>query len=425
MQREAVGVGEARTSELLALTLARGFACLRFPNELESRFMQHDLARRREMIFWGGVASNLAFVGLLIVDYCMVPDQMLLAVILRLGIYVPSVAFGLYMLGHVRTPRWAERLVAVNGMLASVLSVGISVHSHSTQNVHHLVVLSAIVVFGAMIGRFWPTVAMCAVTAALHFGALYIMGQTTSAIGVAISILLGASTVFVLYGVYVLEHRARESFLVDARQAEMDAELARANEALARTVRIDPLTDLANRRHFDEFLSQAWVHAAGRKTEIALVLIDVDHFKAYNDRYGHQAGDVCLQRVAQAIGACLRKSGDLVSRWGGEEFAVVLNNSSPQAALAAAQRIGQAVRTMDLPHAGSATAAMVTVSIGVAVCAPRDALPLSDIIEAADAALYRAKTGGRDRVVMADAAPCQACAPLEAQAVTPTKGIAA
>lgn len=398
MQHEAGG--DSHTSKLLTRTLVRGFACLRFPAELESRFQRHDFEQRVGLAFWAGVAAMLAFAGLLIVDHCMVPDQLPLAVGLRLGVYIPCVALGLYRIGRSPRPREVQWLASFYGMLASVLTVAISMRSQSAQHVHHLVVLNAIVVFSATVGRFWPTLCMCAVASALHVGALLLIPHVDPALVVAMSLLLGASVVFVLYGVYVLEHSARENFLVDAQQAEMDAELACANDALARTVRTDPLTDLANRRHFDEFLSQVWVHAASRQTPVALLLIDIDHFKAYNDHYGHPAGDACLRQVAQAIGTSLRKSGDLVSRWGGEEFAVVLGNASPQAAHGAAQRIAEAVRACAIAHACSPTSALVTVSIGVAVSTPQGDLPLNHIVEAADAMLYAAKAHGRDRITM-------------------------
>lgn len=179
----------------------------------------------------------------------------------------------------------------------------------------------------------------------------------------------------------------------------------------------DPLTGIANRRAWDERLALEWRRATRQRQPLGLLMIDIDHFKRYNDHYGHLQGDACLRQVAQALTATVTRAGELVARYGGEEFAVLLPGSTREAAAGLAARIGVAVRALAIPHADSEVAPQVTLSIGVASGVP--ALPVSavggqptangtpglasaeDLVRLADRALYAAKAGGRDRVCTA------------------------
>jgi diguanylate cyclase (GGDEF)-like protein len=180
----------------------------------------------------------------------------------------------------------------------------------------------------------------------------------------------------------------------------------RAKEAeLARLVRLDALTGLANRRAFDEALGREWSRCALARTPVSLLLVDVDRFKALNDRYGHQAGDECLRVVAATVGATIRHSSDLVARYGGEEFAVLLPDTDAAGAEEAAERLRAEIQALGMPHEGCGVpGAVVTVSVGVATARPVQPGVLpgpGSLIGAADHALYEAKRGGRNRVVQA------------------------
>ena len=176
---------------------------------------------------------------------------------------------------------------------------------------------------------------------------------------------------------------------------EMEAQLA----ALAAT---DGLTGIANRRHFDEELFAEWRRAAREGTSLAVMLLDVDHFKRFNDRYGHPAGDDCLRRVASTIAATIRRPGDRPARYGGEEFAVILPATDLAGAMDVADRVRAGIQAMAIVHEGN-EAGVVTASIGVAVVSPVAKLGIatSALLEAADGALYEAKRTGRNRVVSA------------------------
>jgi diguanylate cyclase (GGDEF)-like protein len=146
-----------------------------------------------------------------------------------------------------------------------------------------------------------------------------------------------------------------------------------------------------------EVLQAHWLRALRLQGRVAVAMIDIDHFKSYNDRYGHVAGDTCLQRVATALSANIRDE-DTVARYGGEEFAVILPDADAAAAYAVAERVRVTVQALDEPHAAS-PAGTVTVSIGVAVTVPRADTTVEDLIKCADALLYEAKRNGRNQVV--------------------------
>ena len=178
-------------------------------------------------------------------------------------------------------------------------------------------------------------------------------------------------------------------------------ELKHKRDTLQRLSLVDGLTGVANRRRFDEVLEQEWRRARREGHPLSLLMFDVDHFKQFNDRYGHLDGDDCLRRVAQAIDASGSRPGDLAARYGGEEFVFLLPNSDAAGALAVAERCRGAVEALGIPHQGSGAAPVVTVSIGVATHRPDDDALVSALLEAADDALYRAKRGGRNRAVVA------------------------
>ncbi|MBT0959839.1 diguanylate cyclase [Denitromonas iodatirespirans] len=160
----------------------------------------------------------------------------------------------------------------------------------------------------------------------------------------------------------------------------------------------DGLTGIANRRAFDEALDRAWRRGARTGTPVSLILLDVDHFKAYNDFYGHQGGDDCLREMAQLMAARAGRPDDLTARYGGEEFACLLPGTDAEGALTVGHSIIDALAERRLPHAASPTAGWITVSVGIASRVPDTADAPATLLAAADAALYQAKAGGRNRL---------------------------
>ncbi len=176
------------------------------------------------------------------------------------------------------------------------------------------------------------------------------------------------------------------------------------HEKLARQSATDGLTGITNRRHFDEILGVEWLRAARSGSSLALLIVDIDHFKRFNDHYGHVAGDECLRRVAQLLQGCVRRAGEIVARYGGEEFVILLPGAGGAQAEDLAQRCLKAIAGVALPHVSSPTADHVTFSIGIAQAVPDATRDPTSLVNAADAAMYRAKMAGRARYVMASQA---------------------
>jgi diguanylate cyclase (GGDEF)-like protein len=159
------------------------------------------------------------------------------------------------------------------------------------------------------------------------------------------------------------------------------------------------VTTIANRRRFDTSIDTEWKRCARSQSPLTLAIADVDHFKRFNDTYGHTRGDECLRSVALAIRSIARRPGDLAARYGGEEFAVMLPETDAAAASSIMDAMLEAVRGLNIAHSGSSCADHVTISVGAATVVPRIDAPHSSIVDAADAALYEAKQSGRNRYV--------------------------
>ena len=189
--------------------------------------------------------------------------------------------------------------------------------------------------------------------------------------------------------VYMHEKTSRRSFLEQALLREMVAH--------------DGLTGIQNRRMFDQHIQRVWQQGARTRQRIAVLLIDIDWFKDYNDRYGHQAGDECLRAVAVCLSHCARRPLDFVARYGGEEFAVVLYDASREYAAAVLTRIQRSVAELNISHEASKVANRLTVSIGAAFVLPGSDRTYEGLVQLADEALYTAKEQGRNRVVVMEA----------------------
>lgn len=181
--------------------------------------------------------------------------------------------------------------------------------------------------------------------------------------------------------------------------------LERSNQQLEQLSATDGLTGLANRRQFDQHLHAEWQRSMRSGQPMSLLLVDVDHFKRYNDHYGHLAGDTCLRQVASILFDCAQRSGELVARYGGEEFAVLLPGADSDVAMTVAQRCMDEMARARMPHADSPVAEYLTVSIGVATVVASQELVPESLVRSADEALYRVKSSGRAHYHVA---PCPA-----------------
>ena len=196
---------------------------------------------------------------------------------------------------------------------------------------------------------------------------------------------------------YLSEHRNRTVYL-QSRLLELEKQksedLAKAMEKMSRE---DGLTGLANRRYFDAVYEREWRRAERYGTAIAIMFIDIDYFKNYNDFYGHQQGDECIKTIGTLIGNQAKRAGDLAARYGGEEFVVIYPQTGVDALKSIGERTVQTVREQKLPHQVSEAAEFVTVSIGLACCVPTQSLNMEALLKLADENLYQSKANGRNQ----------------------------
>jgi diguanylate cyclase (GGDEF)-like protein len=202
--------------------------------------------------------------------------------------------------------------------------------------------------------------------------------------------------------------RSRERELLRVTELLKDA-----NQALERLARLDALTGLANRRHLTEHLDQEWRRCRRSEEWLSVLMVDVDHFKAYNDFYGHQHGDECLQRIAKVLESAVKRSGDLVARYGGEEFVLVLPNMDVSDVKRLAAMLQAELEALAIPHESSTAARHVTISCGGAGTIPHPPDQPRDLLARADQALYQAKTAGRNRACFAPPQPQSASSRTE------------
>ncbi len=260
----------------------------------------------------------------------------------------------------------------------------------------------------------WATAAGWSLVLAYEVAAIWLM-DTPAQVLLSNNYFFVGANVLGMLGCYAIERYARMEFLgackLDDKQrlveranealASVNEQLAVANSELERLARYDGLTGIANRRIFDETLAVEWRRMTREKKPIALVLVDVDHFKDFNDTYGHQAGDDCLVQVGRVLAESARRPGDLAARYGGEEFVLLLADTDMDGVCHVATALEAAVDGLRIAHTGSSVADHVTVSMGVVALIPHVGQAPADLVALADAALYEAKEAGRHRFVQA------------------------
>lgn len=241
----------------------------------------------------------------------------------------------------------------------------------------------------------WGAAAWSAPAMSLYTARFFLVGGETA---YTVGFLAAVFLITILY--YSFKHHAFicASLALKYENLGLLEEVRRANEILKQASTMDALTSLANRYNFDEFLDREWRRAQRESKPLSLIMLDIDHFKAYNDTYGHQAGDDCLKKVSAVIARSARRPADLAARYGGEEFVLVLPETDLAGAVDLAEKLRREIEALDEPHAQSPTAARVTISVGVASVVPGRDDASSALLRSVDQALYAAKNSGRNRV---------------------------
>ncbi|MCW5688809.1 MAG: GGDEF domain-containing protein [Pseudolabrys sp.] len=378
--------------------LEGGFRLLRFPPALEARFEADTGAKRSRFLLFSGIITFGIFDLFIFRDRLQLSDIFETALIYRLGIITPLALASFVVLWTNPRPWIRESMEAVLTVLIAAGLLYLVTTSTSPMAMHAHYSMLLILVFPNIIQRvrFWYALSASVVVITMYgFGIPHIhLMQAPIVFGAVL--LLTTTTMLSLIANWMLERDERRDYLVGLREKLRAETLMVANEALSAISMLDPLTGLANRRRLEQFVETL----AARDTlkPIVFMMLDIDHFKRFNDHYGHQAGDDCLKMVADTLEQNLRAGSDLAVRLGGEEFLAVLPESTLFDGVQVAERIRAGVEQHAIEHANSPTAPVVTVSIGVAVVRPDGRLSFADATMAADEALYTAKQQGRNRV---------------------------
>jgi diguanylate cyclase (GGDEF)-like protein len=369
--------------------LKRGLRGLRFDGMLEKEFREFYINQNLPRARLSGLIALIVVLAVTCIDLLLGSSAGGTLNTLRLGILCPL----LVVLGVGVSVPGAQRYYT------EAVGVGVTLIGFVVTYIAHLGALSGssyvlaglvlVVLYGCLfLGLFFNVaVSIAGVLIAGHFITGILIGLPFDALYYSTAILGGAA---VIGGVstYKLEHSLRTNFL----------ETRVLNELAER----DGMTGLYNRRIFDDYVERLWRQSRREGTSVAIIFVDIDFFKVFNDLYGHQAGDDCLKRIAKCIARGAKRPFDFAARYGGEEFVLVLYGPPDEYARGMPEQIRRDVLELAIPHAGSQAGKYVTVSVGLAFSKPETSRSLVGAIQTADEALYQAKREGRNRVVFKD-----------------------
>ena len=364
---------------------------LAFPPALEELYIERMASYRRKVMARGVLPAIIIYNVFLIADLLLTPDTLLLASALHFAVVTPIILLSGFVFSKTKHQQAREMAAAAIpfAMVAQIMLIYVLNDGPAADQYQYLAIM--VVVYMNINQRFGFRLAF--------------LSTMVLAAGYATVLLAAHSPVEVKFtGICMMASGAYLSLLAN-RRMEQDTRfnfLNRLREELRRenaekVAKRDPLTGLENRRRLDEVVDVIWSTPEGRDAPIAVVMVDIDHFKPFNDRYGHAAGDVCLKRVAGIIAAELRNERDLAIRLGGEEFLLLFRSTDMSEAGRIAERVRRQIENVAIPHEELGPGAVVTASLGVAA-GPVSCHSFSELLAAADSALYAAKRNGRNQV---------------------------
>ena len=374
----------------MALRRKRGFS---FPPVIERQFETDTHARRCERLTTGILVSAVLYNVFLIADWLLVPDVLWIAMLLHFSVVTPWMLTAAWLISRRPSPFVRESLAASVPLLI-ILQIDYGFALTTSENAAHYqyVVIPTLLYTNVSLHRLTFPFAR-AVTAAIvlcHATLVLTAGYLSGVVAVMILVQIAVCAYITLVANYTMERDLRRAYLYSLRDRLRHAQADAAS-------RRDPLTGLGNRHHLDEEVRTLWAMPEGDVSPMSVVLLDIDHFKHLNDRYGHGAGDLCLKRIAAILTAELRGTEDHAIRYGGEEFLLLLPKMDMISAMRVAERIRRAIERAAIPNEGSGPRGIVTASFGVAAAAVTE-LTAVDLTAAADSALYAAKRKGRNQV---------------------------
>jgi len=376
------GTGDA------ARLLASGFRYLRFPEPLETEYRTEHRARLRTFTRMAILLSACTVGGFAILDHFILSaEHSRITNMVRFGMHVPAVILMLIFTSKRFYERWYELGI---GFVAPMFGIG-TVIMAAFSPPHEVPLIGARLLLAAFFFYFMIGLGFRAAMRVnlIVFAALivaFLAGKMPTTTATYLMALLFTANIIGVSASYALEHANRTAFLEHRQLSEVATH--------------DGLTTLLNRAAFEDQIRRVWQQAQRDRQTVAVIMIDLDNFKAYNDRYGHIAGDDCLRRVSSALrDAARRRPLDFVARYGGEELAAVLYGADKAYGESIARSLLTAVRELRIPHANSETQPYVTVSVGVVSVDAYRMASHDAAVALADQALYAAKNQGRDRHV--------------------------
>jgi diguanylate cyclase (GGDEF)-like protein len=368
--------------------LKRGFPGLRFNGLLEKDFREFYVSQNLPRARLSGLIGLILVLAVTCIDLMLGSSGGTLNT-LRLGLLCPLIVVLGVAISVPAAQRWYTEVVAVGVTLIGFVVTYIAHLGAIAGSSYVLAGLVVVVLYGCLfLGLlFNVAITISGLLVAGHFVTGVIVGLPYDALYYSTAI-LGGATVIGGISAYNLEHALRTNFL----------ETRVLNELAER----DGMTGLYNRRIFDDYMERLWRQSRRESTGVAIIFVDIDFFKVYNDLYGHQAGDDCLKRIAKCIARGAKRPFDFAARYGGEEFVLVLYGPPDEYARGVPEQIRRDVLELAIPHAGSQAGKHVTVSVGLAMAKPETSRSLAGAIQTADEALYQAKREGRNRVCFKD-----------------------
>ncbi|MDX5379033.1 MAG: diguanylate cyclase [Halomonas sp.] len=380
--------------------LFRPWYRLRFSHAVETRFEADTSVQRGRHLVIAGIMALVIYDLYIINDYAFRPEAVHIAAWIRFGLMTPLALAVFYCIRRGLPSLLREAAMAATIVVAMLLSNVIFFLSKSPYSFLDTFSFGLILLVGNIVLslRFAFAVGSSLFCALIVATFVVTYEPMPTEVKINTLVVFTSSALFTLVANFRLEASERQSYLLLLREQLRNQAALEDNQVLAKISITDPLTGVANRRHFDTMLEQRWDEAIAERAMLGMLVIDIDFFKHYNDHYGHLKGDACLRQVAQEIQNHIRQEDDLVVRYGGEEFVVLLPNASASSAMRAAQRIRQGIEALAIPQAGPG---VITVSVGAAAVQPSETMDPTILLSIADEALFQAKRAGRNRSVLA------------------------
>ncbi|QCI67927.1 GGDEF domain-containing protein [Phreatobacter stygius] len=372
---------------------------LAFPDKIEQRFEADTAPRRARVLAAVAIRTVVVYNVFLVGDALLVPDTIGLSLIVHLMLVTPWLIVAAALFRRALTPRQRNLMILSIPLtiVAGILWVFMASHSPLASHYQYFVVLVVMYANSAMRPSFGYALTVSATIVIAHGLACVLHPDMPAAASVTASFGLLVTIGVTLIANYYIERDLRRLYLLRLKDNLAAESLQRTADDLTRMSHVDALTGLANRRGVDNRVAALFAGSPAALRPFAVLMIDVDHFKGFNDQYGHPAGDRCLTLIGAAVRGALRDNADILGRYGGEEFVAILPDADLIDGIRAAERMRRAVERLGVPHARSEVGC-VTLSVGVGTGSLGDAASLTAAIVAADAALYEAKAAGRNRI---------------------------